>query len=142
MSRSGYSEDLDNWDLIKWRGQVTSAIRGQRGQKFLRDMLAAFEALPTKRLIANDIVSPEGEGCAMGALAVARGIDVARVDAEEPEAVAALFDIAHQLAQEVAYENDEGGWHETPEQRYARMKTWILSNIKREAKTDTTTTKY
>ena len=38
MSRSGYSDDLDNWDLIRWRGQVSSAIRGKRGQGFLREL--------------------------------------------------------------------------------------------------------
>lgn len=32
MSRSGYSEDLDMWDLIRWRGAVKSALRGKRGQ--------------------------------------------------------------------------------------------------------------
>ena len=129
MSRSGYSENLDNWAMIKWRGQVASAIRGKRGQEFLRDMLAALEALPSKRLIAEDLLDSDGEVCAMGALALARGIEVSRVDPEEPEAVAALFDIAPQLAQEVAYENDEFR-RETPEQRYERMKRWIQGAIK------------
>lgn len=45
MSRSGYSEELDQWDLIRWRGQVASAIRGKRGQAFLRAMLAALSLL-------------------------------------------------------------------------------------------------
>lgn len=25
MSRSGYSDDVENWQLIRWRGQVASA---------------------------------------------------------------------------------------------------------------------
>ena len=132
MSRSGYSEDLDDWDRIKWRGQVTSAIRGKRGQTFLRDMLAALEALPAQRLIAEDLVNSDGEVCAMGALGLARGMDLSRLDPEDPEQIARAFDIASQLAQEVAFENDEWSRHETPEQRYARMKTWILSNIKQD----------
>jgi hypothetical protein len=37
MSRSGYSDDLENWSLIRWRGAVASAIRGRRGQAFLRE---------------------------------------------------------------------------------------------------------
>lgn len=30
MSRSGYNDDIDNWQMIKWRGQVASAVRGKR----------------------------------------------------------------------------------------------------------------
>lgn len=59
MSRSGYSDDYDgdNWDLIRWRGAVTSAIRGKRGQAFLREALAALDAMPEKQLIAGDLVA-------------------------------------------------------------------------------------
>lgn len=35
------------------------------------------------------------------------------------------------LAQEVAYENDEGAYRETPEQRWTRMRAWVERNIKR-----------
>ena len=46
MSRSGYSEDVDdNWDHIRWRGQVASAIKGKRGQRMLREMLGAREVV-------------------------------------------------------------------------------------------------
>ena len=31
MSRSGYEDGLEMWDLIRWRGAVASAIRGKRG---------------------------------------------------------------------------------------------------------------
>ena len=56
MSRSGYSDDLETWQLIKWRGQVMSAIRGKRGQKFLRELLAALDAMPKKILITEDLI--------------------------------------------------------------------------------------
>lgn len=55
MSRSGYSDDIDNWDLIKWRGQVASAIRGKRGQLFLRELLAALDALPNAHQLVQEI---------------------------------------------------------------------------------------
>lgn len=48
MSRSEYSENLDSWSLIRWRGQVVSAIRGKRGQAFLRELVDALEAMPEK----------------------------------------------------------------------------------------------
>lgn len=62
MSRSGYNDDIDNWALIKWRGQVASAIRGKRGQKMLRDLLAALDAMPEKSLIVHELESESGEG--------------------------------------------------------------------------------
>lgn len=132
MSRSGYSEDLEQWwDLIRWRGQVASAIRGKRGQKLLVDLLAALEALPDKRLIAYDLQDGDGEVCALGALGKARGLNMMGViDPEEPEQVAAAFDIAPQLAQEIAWENDEAYGSETPEHRYERMKAWVVKQIK------------
>ena len=130
MSRAGYSDDLDNWAMIKWRGQVASAIRGKRGQKFLSDLYAALEAFSEKRLIKNDLRNEKGEVCALGVLGVARGIDLTDIDPEEPVQVASVFDIAEQLAREVVFMNDE--WHnnETPEQRYERMKTWVAAQIK------------
>lgn len=35
MSRSGYTDDCDGWQLIMYRGAVASAIRGARGQRLL-----------------------------------------------------------------------------------------------------------
>ena len=107
MSRSGYSEDCDGWDLIRWRGAVASAIRGRRGQAFLREMEEALEAIPDKRLISGELVSSDGECCAMGAVAMKRQMDVSDVDPEDRDAVAALFGIAPAMAAEIAFRNDE-----------------------------------
>jgi hypothetical protein len=129
MSRSGYTDDLETWDLIKWRGQVASAIRGRRGQIFLIDLLAALDAMPEKVLIVDDLQDAEGDVCAIGALGRARGIDMSKIDPEDPPQVAAAFDIAEQLAQEVVYENDEWSRSETPQQRWTRMRRWVESRI-------------
>lgn len=57
MSRSGYVDDMcDQWAMICYRGAVSSAIRGRRGQAFLREMLAALDAMPEKRLISGALV--------------------------------------------------------------------------------------
>jgi hypothetical protein len=57
VSRSGYVDDMcDEWALIRYRGAVASAIRGKRGQAFLREMLAALDAMPEKRLTAGALV--------------------------------------------------------------------------------------
>ena len=68
MSRSGYTDDYDGWDLIRWRGAVHSAIRGRRGQAALREIIAALDALPEKWLAANSLETADGDYCTLGAL--------------------------------------------------------------------------
>lgn len=133
MSRSGYSDCLDQWDLIRWRGAVASAIRGKRGQAFLREMRDALDALPEKRLVPSTLVSNEG-CCAMGAVALARGVDVSGVDPYEREQVADTFGIAEALAAEIAFENDQdfGYNNMTPEERWRYMRAWVERHIKEE----------
>jgi len=142
MSRSGYTDDQDdNWQMIKWRGMVASATRGKRGQKLLVDLLVALDAMPEKALVAHELETKDGEVCALGALGKARGIDMQKLDPEEPESVAAAFDIATPLAQEIVYMNDEhfdSRWNEAtkryedikPEERWASMRAWVASQIK------------
>ena len=83
MSRSGYSECVDQWDLIRWRGAVNSAIHGKRGQAFLVELLAALDAMPVKELISEELIDEEGQVCALGAIGVARGLDMSKLDPEE-----------------------------------------------------------
>ena len=62
MSRCGYSEDFDDpLELGRWRGQVESALRGKRGQRFLRELIAALDALPQKRLVENALAESVGD---------------------------------------------------------------------------------
>jgi hypothetical protein len=135
MSRSGYSEDYDGeqWDLIRWRGAVASSIRGKRGQAFLREALAALDALPAPELIPNEL-GADGAFCTLGAVGHARGTDLARVDVEDHVSVARLFEIPHAFACEIMWENDEGGRSdETPRARWERMRAWITGHIKEDA---------
>ena len=127
MSRSGYSDDHDQWALIKYRGQVASAIRGKRGQKMLRDLRDALEAMPQRRLIAGELEA-DGEVCALGALGRARGIDMSKLDAHDRDEVGAALDIAQQLAGEAVYLNDEANYG-TPEERWEYMHRWVLRQI-------------
>ncbi len=134
MSRSGYDDYIDdNWAAIKYRGQVASAIRGKRGQQFFRDLVAALDALPEKRLIAGEL-EHDGCVCAIGSVGWMRGVEMMNIDPDDADTVAIVFDIAHQLAREVVWENDEGGcWKETPERRWQRMRDWAESQIVSEA---------
>lgn len=133
MSRSNYSDDIEQWDLIRWRGAVNSAIRGRRGQGFLRELAAALDAMPEKKLIILELQNQDGEVCALGAVGVARGIDMKGIDAEEPHEVADAFDIAVALACEIAYINDESWRPLTPKQRWHRVRVWVAENIRKPA---------
>jgi hypothetical protein len=129
MSRSGYSDDCENWSLICWRGAVNSAIKGSRGQAFLLELRDALDAMAEKRLVA-DVLEADGEFCAIGVLGAKRGINIAALDPGDREEVAGAFGIAPALAAEIVYMNDEGSWQaETPEQRWARMRKWVEENI-------------
>lgn len=137
MSRSGYTDDCgDEWSLIRWRGAVASSIRGRRGQAFLREMLDALGAIPIKRLIDRDWENLHGV-CALGAVAHRRGVDLSSVDPEDTyearDQAAQRLDIAPALAAEIMYVNDEdvAYWrHETPEQRWERVRAWVVEQIR------------
>lgn len=130
MGRSGYSYDCEN--MAMWRGQVASAIRGKRGQAFFRDLIAALDALPEKRLISEEIKNDQGCVCALGALGAKKGLDLETLDPYDYEGLGGSFNIAHQLAQEVMFENDEGNaWgRESPEQRWERMRAWAVKQLR------------
>lgn len=137
MSRAGYSEDCDGWELAMYRGQVASAIRGKRGQKFFRDLASALDAMPVKELIAEEL-EKDGAVCALGALGKARGIDMSAIDPEDAETVSEKFDIAEQLVREVVWENDDDSYWNyelrrnetiTPALRWERMRKWVATNL-------------
>lgn len=135
MSRSGYSDGCDGLELGRWRARVASATRGHRGQQFFRDLIAALDAMPEKVLIAEELVDERGDVCAIGSLGKARGVDMSKLDPEDRDGVAAAFNIAMPLACEVVYMNDEGGWQETPQHRWKRMRIWAERQLRRTAPT-------
>lgn len=135
MSRSGYSDDYDEWRFIMWRGAVASAIRGKRGQAFLYEALAALDALPAKRLIAENLIEGDetlienANVCLLGAVGLHRRIDMRGIDPEDYETVAGTFGLTDALAREVMWINDEGVHIETSEQRFTRVRKWVVSQI-------------
>lgn len=130
MSRSGYSDDCDGWSLICWRGAVKSALRGKRGQEFLKQLAESLDEMPVKRLIADDLEA-HGEFCTIGVLGAKRGIDMAKIDPHDREEVGSVFGIAPAMAAEIVFMNDEGSYlSETPEQRWTRMRKWVGEHLK------------
>mgnify|MGYP001559218415 FL=1 len=129
MSRSGYDNDGTEWDMIRWRGAVTSAMRGKRGMAFLEELRGALDTMKEKRLIEGELVQ-EGEVCALGAIGMKRGIDMAAINPYDVDTVANTFSIAHAMAAEIMFMNDEGGnYGEPPERRHKRMCAWIDEEI-------------
>ena len=133
MSRSGYTDDCEyGWEQIMWRGAVTSAIRGKRGQQLLRELAEAMDAMPVKRLISHELVK-DGEFCALGLVGAKRGLPIDKLNPEDSGEVAKTFDIAEAMAREVVYVNDDDGYwrsDETPEQRWQRVRKWVAEQIK------------
>lgn len=137
MSRSGYVEDcdFDSRQLGLYRATVARTINGKRGQSFLREALAAMDAMPVKELISNELISAEGGVCLIGAVCQRRGLDVTRIDVEDPQSVGQLVGIASQLAAEIEFLNDDDNWNypsrepETGAQKWARMRRWLVRNI-------------
>ena len=141
MGRSGYSDDCENLEL--YRSAVRRAMAGRRGQKALRDLLDALDAMPDKQLIQHSFSAACGV-CSLGALAAHLGIDVSDLDEEQhdpddPEpidtgVVGARLDIAPSMAAEVMFMNDEASWHaESPEKRWARMREWAARHIREDS---------
>jgi hypothetical protein len=129
VSRSGYSDDLEPLSLGRWRAQIASATRGKRGQQFFRELVAALDALPERKLTAYSLSDrTTGEVCALGALGKAKGADISALDTRDYDTLGELFNIAPQLAQEVMYNNDERHCA-TDEERWATVRDWAARQI-------------
>jgi hypothetical protein len=136
MGRHGLydASDLeDNLEYGRWRGAVASTIRGRNGQAFLRELLAALDAIESQRLIGESLENEHGEVCALGAVGRRRGLDMREVDYEDPDSVANFFGIATKLAQEIMWVNDEyTRRNNVPAmmKRYHTVRQWVLQQIR------------
>ncbi len=153
MSRSGYS--YDGWDsdgaAAMWAGWVANAFRSFAGRAFLRELIAALDAMPVKELIAGEI-EQDGQVCALGAVARRRGLsrEALPLDVSDYEAVAEAFALSEYIVREVVDKNDDGGGHrfeivgpmrpglprygwrdDTPAERWQRMRDWAQGRLDR-----------
>jgi len=141
MSRSGYTDDYDGDcedGLALFRGRVANAIKGERGQAFLRELVAALDAMPVKELAA-DVLVADGQCCAIGAVAIARGYDPATLpthDAicDDAEPLANIMGISETLTREIMFWNDDDDRYRsavTDATRWTRMRRWAVENLRR-----------
>jgi len=127
MNRSNYDEACDDWALIRWRGAVTRAIRGKRGQAFLKELLETLDAMPQKELIEGSLATPAGEVCAIGSVMIKRGLDVVGLDSYDSTQIACKLGIADALVREIEFVNDWG--FQTVETRFERVRSWVQEHI-------------
>jgi len=146
VGRAGYIEaDGDNdLQIAGWRANVRRMMQGRQGQRFLWELYLSLEALPRKELITGGLIDKDGDCCALGAVAVSRGIEIpddlkVRLDENgEPEdddgydfydLVTPLLKIKEMMAREVMYQNDEcDTWH-WPDGSICRSIPWAKRDI-------------
>lgn len=112
MSRSGYTDDNDDpLARGRWQQAVKRSLQGKRGQALLRELAEALDAMEDKRLWPGSFATADGEFCTLGVLGAKRGIKMDDLgnaeDGCDPEAVARRFGVAHAMAAEIMYLNDE-----------------------------------
>ena len=138
-----------------WDANCRRSLRGQVGQRELRELEAALLALPEKRLIHGALEDEAGGVCAIAAYAKHKGVDISQHDLEDesdevgiqagmPRLVAwkvvAMNDLHFDTVWEVAEGPIQRGHGQykggiplvrdmTPEERYEKMLAWVQSQI-------------
>ena len=141
MSR--YCSD-DDYDYEPWMegqaaGAMRSAIRGRRGQRLLRDLIAGLDALPVPELAAGSLEDPEtGCVCALGAVRMQRGAEAVplRFDPNDPDVgwrdLAQPYDISETLAHAVICQNeygDERNDESSRRRRWRSVRAWAMGHL-------------
>jgi hypothetical protein len=136
--------DSDDYDWEPWMegqaaGALRSAIRGSRGQRLLRDLIAGLDALPVPELAAGALEDPEtGCVCALGAVRLQRGPEAVplRFDPTDEDVdwreLAEPFDISETLANAVVSENEYGSKRNDEQSRRRRwlsVRAWAVGNL-------------
>ena len=131
--------DFEPWMEGQQAGALKSAIRGQRGQRLLRDLVAGLDALHTPELSAGAL-EDEATGCCCGFGAVRRYRGAAAVPLRfhpmeedlDPPHFAEPFDVAPALARAVVAVNEE--WSNSNKeaarrQRWERVRVWAVRHL-------------
>jgi hypothetical protein len=139
MTRLYYDDDCGPSEEGLRQGWLRSAIRGQRGQRFLRDLVAALDALPTPELSSGALEDPEtGCCCAFGAVLRFRGAENVPLwfhpEEEDmmPDSLAEPFDVSKTLAWAVVQANEEmcsSNTEQDRRRRWAEVRAWAVCNL-------------
>lgn len=134
-----YDDDSDPSQEGLAAGALRSAIRGERGQRFTRDLVQALDALPSPELAAGALEDEKtGCCCALGAVRRLRGADAVPLwfdPMEEdmaPDVLAKPFNISETLAWAVVQAN-EGGMtgndESTRRLRWKQVRDWAARQL-------------
>ena len=141
MSRLRYYDDDDcstSEEGLR-RGWLQSAIRGQRGQRFLRELVAALDALPTPELSSGALEDAKtGCCCAFGAVRRLRGPENVGIwfhpEEEDmtPDNLAEPFGVSNTLAWAVVQVNEdmsEDNTEQARRRRWAEVRSWAVRHL-------------
>lgn len=155
MSRIAYSdEEQFSGQFELWQANCQRSLHGKAGQAALRELEAALLAMPSKRLIANQLQDEHGDVCAIGALVRYKGITpTTRWPDEDMEAVGVECGMPRLVAWKVVEINDidldysvdvfapgPSQWVHgspgyrlrvpiTPEERYTALLGWVRKEL-------------
>lgn len=147
MSRTdAFDGDVDEkFPAHLWDSWYSRSLKGKRGQKNLRDFIAALDAMPEKRLIADAEVEKhpvddereyEVAGvCAVACFAASRGEDPRWFGGEEDSDIFTTAELGKNaglswtMAWEMARANDDVFSDSTPEERWQKMRDWAVARL-------------
>lgn len=130
--RINYSDDeIYPGQFELWQANCRRSLNGKAGQRALRDLETALLALPTKRLIADELHDVAGDVCAIGALARAKGLKPKADPGYEMEEVGVECGMPRLVAWKVVEINDIelSSYRVGPEARYERVLAWVRSQL-------------
>ncbi len=148
MSRFWDGESDDPLDWGRYEAAKRSTLRGKRGQAFLRELIAALDALPQPELSEGALGDRRtGCVCALGAVALAQGdsfADLAKDDGNwSPDEAAERYSISPTLANEIISANDDwrdGNAADVRRSRWRHVRAWAVRHLIEPAQTTTPTT--
>lgn len=136
MSRCDYYDGEDSVPDGLWAHRFWQATETKKGQARLREFAAILDAMPEKRLIADELQTPGGEVCFVGAICKARNVPMPTGDCDIRDTAEAgqRAGIPWTLAWEMARMNDETWGRMTPEERWQAARTWIQTTLEKAAR--------
>lgn len=137
MSRTWEGESDNPLDWGRYEAAKRSTLRGKRGQAFLRELVAALDALPQPELSEGALGDRRtGCVCALGAVALAQGeafADLAKDDGNwSPGEAAEWYSISPTLANEIISANDDwrdGNDARTRQLRWRHVRAWAVHHL-------------
>lgn len=110
---------------------LNEIIADPQSQNFLREVLEALDSLEEKVLIIGELES-EGSFCAIGAVCHKRGINLTQPMSSSGLKVMYSLGVSSDLVGAISSENDKF-YGETQSTRWFRMRSWVESQIVKEA---------